>query len=97
MTPIFQDYLGGETSLTGPLRILPLDTQALLAVLQPFINRIIFELEAFHSYKRGRYLGHKSTRQRNCPGHTGTDTVFLPDLSHRCAAEKVKGEWDAFS
>jgi hypothetical protein len=49
VTHIFPDYLGREISPTGPLRILPLSMQVPLAILQHFINGIIFELEDFHS------------------------------------------------
>jgi hypothetical protein len=46
VTPNFQDYLGGETTPTGPLSFLSLSMQALLVVLQHFINRTIFEIKA---------------------------------------------------
>jgi hypothetical protein len=60
---------------------------ALLATLKPFLEKVLFELEAFLTWKRTKYLGLKANKERIGQGHTGKvysicthSPMFFPTL-----------------
>lgn len=58
-----------DTCYMGPSSIVLLSMLALLAVLESFFNRILFELETLNG-RMGIYTGHKMNKQTVSQGHT---------------------------
>jgi hypothetical protein len=63
-------YYNVQYPFEGPPRMLPLSMLGLLATLKPFLEKVLFELEAFYTWNRTKYLGLKANRLRISQGHT---------------------------
>jgi hypothetical protein len=72
-------YLGTTSACPCPACNVPLLMQALLIVLGPFLRSILFQLNAFASWKMAQYLGPKARKRRLGQGHTSKVVTIQTD------------------